>query len=531
MFGLRYGGRYEKHLAIGDEDGYISIINTGKALTTSLDDDSSSNRAVAQWSAHNNAVFDLAWCNGDAWMYTASGDMSIALWDTHFAGKLAKLQGHTGSVKCLSVSPLTPTVLASGARDGALLIWDVRVPPNCCARVPGSSNVRHPVLRVSSPHTPHCDSKPSSTKSSRRQKTFLQGRHPPSVTALQFLNAGSGHVLVSGGVDGLVKFWDLRHTGQPATKVAPPQTGAGEVNNTLEEEGSKLEHLVDGTRPSLGQRMHAITCLALRPLWHSELLVSLTGGHHLLYDVNRPDKGPLQWYGGHTVSSFYVKSTWSPDGSHFASGSSDAGVYIWQADHRDGASAPYVLHGHEKEVTAAAWCPADDCELATAADDYTIKVWHVHQQQDAEVPEPPRTWDPVKAGQLVSSWTHDREEYSRTTPDGRGVAPIVTPAPRAAVTDGAVQATPAPRRMTISNALLESVRRELNRKRTRQQTLAEALRAVRPACGKAQQDGNDGEKRPRVASADSSQEYAERHQPDHISWGSRENVHPNRRQW
>lgn len=117
------------------------------------------------------------------------------------------------------------------------------------------------------------------------------------------------------------------------------------------------------------------------------------------------------------VASFYVKAAWSPDGSHIISGSTDRSVYIWevgwglqlwcpfqcsswlphhvphagmvwsrrrpvhgcssnvqlslprlsiaqlppppsQVDAPDGAS-PYVLPGHQGEVTAVAWCPSD----------------------------------------------------------------------------------------------------------------------------------------------------------------------------
>jgi hypothetical protein len=96
----------------------------------------------------------------------------------------------------------------------------------------------------------------------------------------------------------------------------------------------------------------------------------------------------------HAVASFYVKAAWSPDGSHILSGSTDRCAYVWevgggwgwglshpprpalsgtrptlrphchgahhglQVDAPDGAS-PYVLSGHQGEVTAVAWCPSD----------------------------------------------------------------------------------------------------------------------------------------------------------------------------
>lgn len=44
-----------------------------------------------------------------------------------------------------------------------------------------------------------------------------------------------------------------------------------------------------------------------------------------------------------------------------------------QVEGADGGR-PYVLPGHEGEVTAVAWCPTDFDQIATTADDATIKV-------------------------------------------------------------------------------------------------------------------------------------------------------------
>jgi len=56
-------------------------------------------------------------------------------------------------------------------------------------------------------------------------------------------------------------------------------------------------------------------------------------------------------------STFYIKTSISPDNRFIASGSSDNHVYIWDitAPHR----SPVKLKGHENEVTAVSWCPID----------------------------------------------------------------------------------------------------------------------------------------------------------------------------
>jgi hypothetical protein len=38
-------------------------------------------------------------------------------------------------------------------------------------------------------------------------------------------------------------------------------------------------------------------------------------------------------------------------------------------------SPPVALSGHSREVTAVAWCPGDHCQLATASDDASVRVW------------------------------------------------------------------------------------------------------------------------------------------------------------
>ena len=54
---------------------------------------------------------------------------------------------------------------------------------------------------------------------------------------------------------------------------------------------------------------------------------------HYLYDTLRPHLPPAARYTGHKASSFYIKAAFSPDGSHFVSGSSDKNAYIWAVRH------------------------------------------------------------------------------------------------------------------------------------------------------------------------------------------------------
>ena len=78
------------------------------------------------------------------------------------------------------------------------------------------------------------------------------------------------------------------------------------------------------------------------------------------------DEASVFQFSGHTVDSYYVRTSFSPDGRFFASASSDGGIYIWEADRPE--LPPIVLWGHAYEVTAIAWSAVDFGVLSTASD-------------------------------------------------------------------------------------------------------------------------------------------------------------------
>ncbi|KAK2078655.1 hypothetical protein QBZ16_003495 [Prototheca wickerhamii] len=269
----------------------------------------------------------------DAWMLAASGDQTISLWDTGVARQLGVFAGHTGSVKTVDPHPVSASVFASGARDGQLAVWDARA-----GRSAGAS-------------------------------TSYGG----STAAPWPLAAWMG--------------WSSSGTCAAAGAAGAGAGGAGAVA-ALEAAAWSIDFLEASALPGAlcvpQQKQHGITSLALHPDG-TRLLVSLTGGHLLLYDTARP-RAPTDWLSGHLCHSFYVKAAFSPDGACVASGSSDNSVCVWDLDarrHREAALGhargapcqPARLAGHEGEVTAVAWCPSDPDCLVSAGDDAALRVW------------------------------------------------------------------------------------------------------------------------------------------------------------
>ena len=59
--------------------------------------------------------------------------------------------------------------------------------------------------------------------------------------------------------------------------------------------------------------------------------------------------------------SYFVKASFSPDDRFIISGSSDNNVYMWDwlSDSGKSSTGPWILKGHEGEVTCVTWSRGD----------------------------------------------------------------------------------------------------------------------------------------------------------------------------
>ncbi|GBG79386.1 hypothetical protein CBR_g29535 [Chara braunii] len=357
-------------LAVADEEGFVSIHDTRRRFPFVNETRGKDDVKVAQWIAHNNAIFDVAWTRADTVLLTASGDQSVRMWDVETRKETAVMKGHTGSVKSLSVSPTQQDCFASGSRDGSVMLWDVR-----CGEAYSINNQESFFRPFEVIVDAHLSSK---TRKHRRRKGSVQGDPKQSVTAVLYLY-DENLLATAGASDGVVKFWDVRNTKHP-------------VMQTPHSEGS-----------SYNGRVHGIASLA-QDHTGGRIIASCHNSNIYLYSVIHADKGPVKCYNGHVVSTFYVKATFSPDGTHILSGSSDKNAYVWQVDRPE--DGPYVLEGHEGEVTGVDWCPTDFCKIATCADDCTVRVWSIQRTSrgDANHRSPNMLRRRVYASSMASVW-------------------------------------------------------------------------------------------------------------------------------
>ncbi|XP_040156337.1 protein lethal(2)denticleless [Anopheles arabiensis] len=332
-------------LAIANEDGKIALQDTN--LTNR---EPGGERALEGIQCHYNAVFDLEWMPGDMKLVTASGDHTAKLWTLGESEMLCTqtFRGHSRSVKTVAFRRDDSAVFATGGRDGAILIWDIRAQVGL-DMIPRADNCIYSG-HAGGPGTPL-----SHRKRTRQTPKIPTQGCSSSITGLAFQD---GNTLISCGAgDGVVKVWDTRrhytsHQREPMPKYSFSYAGTTTLKGF--------------TNLAIDERRH-------------RLYVNCMDNHIYCYNISSYDGKPLQRYGGFNNGTFYVKAALSSDGQYLISGSSDERCYIWNVDNPN----PLVkLSGHSAEVTSVAWMQSDrDVRLVTCSDDARHKVWRIGPEE------------------------------------------------------------------------------------------------------------------------------------------------------
>ncbi|XP_077637907.1 denticleless protein homolog [Lonchura striata] len=335
----------EHILAVANEEGFVRLYDTEAQTTSKL--------IFKEWQAHSNAVFDLAWVPGEHRIVTASGDQTAKVWDVRAGELLGICKGHQCSLKSVAFSRFEKAVFCTGGRDGNIMVWDTR-----CNKKDG---FYRQVNQISGAHNVAEKQTPSKLKK-RRQN--LRGLAPlvdfqQSVTVVLFQDE---HTLISAGaVDGVIKVWDLRRN-YAAFRQDP-----------------------------LPLRSFCYPGTSTRKLGYSSLVLDSTGANLFanctddsiyMFNMTSLRTTPVAVFSGHQNSTFYIKSSTSPDDQFLVSGSSDCNAYIWKVS--EPSLPPWILVGHSQEVTSIAWCPSDFTKIATCSDDNTVRIWRLQRCPEEE---------------------------------------------------------------------------------------------------------------------------------------------------
>ncbi|KAM9316851.1 denticleless protein homolog [Gastrophryne carolinensis] len=327
-------------LAVANEEGIVRLYDTECQDTQ--------RQIMKDWQAHTNAVFDLAWVPGEHKLVTASGDQTAKLFDVKAGELIGECKGHQCSLKSVAFSKFEKAVFSTGGRDGNIMIWDTR-----CNKKDG---FYRQVNQITGAHNAADKQTPLKMK---RKKPAVRGLAPSvdsqqSVTVVIFQDEHT--VISAGAVDGFIKVWDLRKH-YTACRQEPSPVKAFPY-------------------PGSSARKLGYTSLALDSSGTS-LFASCTDDNVYMFNVAGLKTDPVSLFNGHLNSTFYIKSSLSPDDQFLLSGSSDHSAYIWQVSNP--LAPPMMLQGHSQEVTSVTWCQSDFTKIATCSDDNTVRVWRLRR--------------------------------------------------------------------------------------------------------------------------------------------------------
>ncbi|NXC13686.1 DTL protein, partial [Corythaeola cristata] len=335
----------EHVLAVANEEGFVRLYDTEAQTTSKL--------IFKEWQAHSNAVFDLAWVPGEHRIVTASGDQTAKVWDVRASELLGICKGHQCSLKSVAFSRFEKAVFCTGGRDGNIMVWDTR-----CNKKDG---FYRQVNQISGAHNMVDKQTPSKLKKKRQN---LRGLAPlvdfqQSVTVVLLQDE---HTLISAGaVDGVIKVWDLRKNYATYRQDPVP--------------------FKSFCYPGTSTRKLGYSSLVLDSTG-ANLFANCTDDSIYMFNMTSLRTTPVAVFSGHQNSTFYIKSSTSPDDQFLVSGSSDCNAYIWKVS--EPSLPPWILLGHSQEVTSIAWCPSDFTKIVTCSDDNTVRIWRLRHRPEEE---------------------------------------------------------------------------------------------------------------------------------------------------
>ncbi|XP_037351528.1 denticleless protein homolog isoform X1 [Talpa occidentalis] len=329
----------EHILAVANEEGFVRLYDTGSNTTKK--------KCVKEWMAHWNAVFDLAWVPGEFKLVTAAGDQTAKFWDVKAGELVGTCKGHQCSLKSVAFSKFEKAVFCTGGRDGNIMVWDTR-----CNKKDG---FYRQVNQISGAHNTLDKQTPSKPKKKQNSKGLAPSvDFQQSVTVVLFQDENT--LVSAGAVDGVIKIWDLRKN-YTAYRQEPIAT--------------KFFLYPGSSTRKLGYSSLVLDSTG------STLFANCTDDNIYMFNMTGLKTSPVAVFNGHQNSTFYVKSSLSPDDQFLVSGSSDEAAYIWKVSMP--WQPPTVLQGHTQEVTSVCWCPSDFTKIATCSDDNTLKIWRLNR--------------------------------------------------------------------------------------------------------------------------------------------------------
>ena len=182
--------------------------------------------------------------------------------------------------------------------------------------------------------------------------------------------SSAGNFFASAGLDGFVRYWDLKH---PAEEIHSMKGGSAWVENLAWHPNNKWLATSAGKHLRLwnteGELLedwnsHESTIADISWSPSGDCVVAATYGGLVFRFPDQPDRKRLfQWKGS------TLKIAWSPDGKYIATGDQDSTVHFWRVE--DGKDCQ--MSGYPTKVMPLAW-DSTSRYLATGGSDKVI-IW------------------------------------------------------------------------------------------------------------------------------------------------------------
>eukprot|EP01059_Diplonema_ambulator_P012568 TRINITY_DN22949_c0_g1_i1.p1 TRINITY_DN22949_c0_g1~~TRINITY_DN22949_c0_g1_i1.p1 ORF type:complete len:490 (+),score=120.41 TRINITY_DN22949_c0_g1_i1:28-1497(+) len=225
-------------LAISSRSPYLfTCAEDGKVMCWDLE----YNKVVRNYHGHLNGVYSLTLHPKLDILASGGRDASVRVWDIRTRAEIHCMTGHQGAVHCLTSAP--DPYFISGSQDKQIKIWDIAEGRSVATLTHHKKGVRSLAYHPSE-YTFASGSRDNIKKWKSPRGEFLDNfsGHESIVNTLSINQDG---VMVSGGDDGALHFWDWKtgYNFQKMNTIAQPGSLEAETAiycSTFDQSGSRL---------------------------------------------------------------------------------------------------------------------------------------------------------------------------------------------------------------------------------------------------------------------------------------------------
>jgi WD40 repeat protein len=222
-YGLSWNPLKKGYLLSASDDTHVCMwdVSQVSAVQSSL-------AAIATFAHHASVVEDVAWHHFHESFFGSVGDDKLLnIWDIRQPSKPTNsIEAHTAEVNCLSFSPYSEFILATGSADKTVALWDLR---NLSMKLHSFQSHTDEVFQVN--WSPHHETLLASSSSDRRlnvwdlsrigeeqsaedaedgppELLFIHGGHTSKISDFCW-NPNEPYVVASAAEDNILQVWQM----------------------------------------------------------------------------------------------------------------------------------------------------------------------------------------------------------------------------------------------------------------------------------------------------------------------------------